>query len=98
MRDYRDVIIRPILTEKSMRLMDNGNKFTFEVAKNADKVEIRNAVEHLFNVKVESVNTINVPAKVIRRGRYTGKTNAVRKAIVTLAEGDTIRLFNDEEA
>ena len=59
MKDYRDVIIRPIVTEKSMKLMAEDNKYTFEVAKGTNKIEIRQAVEAIWNVKVEKVNTSN---------------------------------------
>ena len=90
MKDYRDVIIRPIVTEKSMKLMAEDNKYTFEVAKGTNKIEIRQAVEAIWNVKVEKVNTMNNHPKDRRVGRYTGKTNRYKKAIVTLAEGCTI--------
>lgn len=97
MKDARDVIIRPIITEKSMKLMAEDNKVTFEVAKGTNKVEVRNAVEKVFNVKVEKVNMVNVKPKAKRVGRYMGKTSAVHKAIVKLAEGSTIDLFGEAE-
>lgn len=97
MKDYRDVIIRPIVTEKSMRLMAEDNKVTFEVAKGTNKVEVKKAVEDIFNVHVMKVNIANVKPKKTRMGRYYGTTNAVRKAIVKLAEGETIDLFGEQE-
>lgn len=96
MKDVRDVILRPIITEKSMKLMAEENKYTFEVAKGYDKIDVRRAVEKLFNVKVEKVNIANSKARVRRYGRYMGKTHAVHKAVVTLAEGSSIELFGEE--
>ncbi|MGM9948421.1 50S ribosomal protein L23 [Floccifex sp.] len=97
MKDYRDVIIRPIITEKSMKLMAEDNKYTFEVAKSTNKVEIRQAVEAIWNVKVEQVNTSNSKQRTKRVGRYMGKVPAVHKAIVKLKEGYSIDLFGDAE-
>lgn len=96
MTDYRDVILRPIITEKSMKLMAEDNKVTFEIAKGFNKFEVKKAVEELFNVDVEQVNTINVKPKKRRVGRFEGKTNRVRKAIVKIKEGQTIDLFGEE--
>ncbi|MBR3840301.1 MAG: 50S ribosomal protein L23 [Erysipelotrichales bacterium] len=95
MSNARDIIIRPIITEKSMKIMDAENKITFEVAKGANKTEIRQAIEEIFNVKVVKVNVMNCLPKTKRMGRYVGKTNAVRKAIVTIAEGQEIKLFGE---
>ena len=95
MSNARDIIIRPIITEKSMQLMDAENKITFEVAKGANKTNVRQAVEEIFNVKVESVNIMNCRPKTKRMGRYVGKTSAVRKAIVKLPAGQEIKLFED---
>lgn len=97
MTDYRDIIIRPIITEKSLKLMEEDNKVTFEVAKTANKVEVRKAVEALFNVTVTNVNIMNTKAQKKRVGRYTGTVSGFKKAIVTLKEGDKIALFGDEE-
>lgn len=97
MNNYKDVIIRPIITEKSMKYMDAENKYTFEVAKGTNKILVRQAIENIFNVKVEKVNVVNVKPKTKRMGRYVGKTKAVRKAIVTLQEGNSIPLFGDSE-
>ena len=92
MNNYRDIIKAPIVTEKSAKLAQEGNTITFSVDTKANKTEIKQAVEKLFNVKVESVNTVNVRPKKKRVGRYTGKTNQVKKAIVKLKEGSSIEL------
>ncbi|MCL2339849.1 MAG: 50S ribosomal protein L23 [Actinomycetia bacterium] len=91
-KDPRQVILRPIISERSYDLI-NHNRYTFEVAKTANKVEIGQAVESIFDVKVLSVNTINVSGKR-KRVRYAwGYTRSWKKAIVTLAEGNTIEAF-----
>ena len=92
MNNYRDIIKAPIITEKSADLAQNKNTITFSVATDANKVQIKQAVEKIFNVKVESVNTVNVKPKKKRVGRYVGKTNKVKKAIVKLREGSSIEL------
>lgn len=79
----QDIIIRPIITEKSM-LGATEKKYTFEVAKKSGKIEIAKAVEELFNVKVAKVNTVNVRGKLRRQGRNQGYTRAWKKAYVTL--------------
>jgi large subunit ribosomal protein L23 len=91
MKKY-DIIKGPIVTEKSSEIAQNNNQITLSVDVKANKIEIKDAVEKLFNVKVESVNTINVRPKKKRVGRYPGKTNKVKKAIVTLKEGSSIEL------
>ena len=91
MKKY-DIIKGPIITEKSSDLAQNKNQITLSVDTKANKIEIKDAVEKLFNVRVESVNTINVRPKKKRVGRYPGKTNKVKKAIVTLKEGSSIEL------
>ena len=96
MAHITDVLKKPILTEKSLRLMDEGNKYTFDVDVRCNKVEIKEAVEKLFNVKVEKVNVMNIRPKTKRVGRYEGKTNRRKKAIVKLAEGNKIDLFGEE--
>lgn len=88
----RDIIKAPIITEKSASLAKEKNTITFSVDTKANKTEIKNAVEKVFDVKVDSVNTINVKPKKKRVGRYTGKTNKVKKAIVKLKEGSKIEL------
>lgn len=91
MSNYRDVIKAPIITEKSSDLAKN-NTIVFSVDVNANKTQIKQAIEKIFNVKVEKVNTINVKPKKKRVGRYVGKTNKVKKAIVKLCEGSSIEL------
>lgn len=88
----RDILIRPIITEKTSVMMQE-NKYTFQVPMEANKVEIRQAVEAIFGVKVLSVNTIRVFGKTKRMGKYVGKRSDYKKAIVKLPEGNTIPLF-----
>ena len=90
--EARDIIIRPLITEKSTTLMAEG-KYVFEVAKSANKIEIAKAISQIFKVKVASVNTINVEGKVKRMGRFIGKRSDYKKAIVKLAAGETIEFF-----
>src|SRR5579862_3063997 len=94
MGDPRDVIIRPVVSEKSYGLLDNG-VYTFVVAPDANKTEIRHAVEAIFGVNVVSVNTLNRPGKRKRnRGKATyGKRADTQRAVVTLATGQTIPIF-----
>ena len=92
MNNYRDIIKAPIITEKSADLAQNKNTITFSVDVKANKTQIKQAVENIFDVKVESVNIINVKPKKKRVGRYEGKTNKVKKAIVKLKEGSSIEL------
>ena len=92
MSNYRDIIKAPIITEKSADLAQNNNTYTFSVDVNANKTQIKQAIEKIFNVTVLSVNTVNVKPKTRRVGRYTGKTNRVKKAIVKLQEGSSIEL------
>lgn len=91
MDNYRDIIKAPIITEKTSALAAD-NVITFSVDVKANKIQIRQAIEKIFDVKVESVNTINVKPKKKRVGRYEGKTNRVKKAIVKLKEGSSIEL------
>ena len=92
MKDARDIIIRPIITEHSYDLIEM-NKYTFEVARDANKIEIAKAVEELFDVQVTKVNTLNVKPKK-KRVRYVyGYTRQWKKAIVTIEEGQTIEIF-----
>ena len=91
--DARDILIRPLITEHSTDLMQD-NKFVFVVDKRANKIQIAQAVKEIFNVTVEDVNTINVKGKIKRRGRTVGKTDSYKKAIVKLAQGETIEFFN----
>ena len=89
MNNY-DIIFAPIITEKTANMADEKNTYVFKVDVRANKTQIKQAVENAFNVKVVSVNTLNVHPKTKRVGRYTGKTNRYKKAIVKLAEGNTI--------
>ena len=93
MKNAHDIIIKPIITEDSMdRLADN--KYTFRVAKDANKIEIAKAIEEIFDVKVAKVNTISVKGKEKRMGRYTGFRPDWKKAIVTLEGEKTIEFFD----
>ncbi|MBN2796169.1 MAG: 50S ribosomal protein L23 [Clostridia bacterium] len=93
MRSPYDVIIKPIITEKSMMDIEMG-RYTFRVATDANKTEIRAAVEAVFGVKVASINTMNVKGKVKRQGRFVGKRADWKKAIITLtADSKAIELF-----
>ena len=88
----KDIIIAPVVTEKSAAMAENGRTYTFKVAKSANKIQIAQAIESAFNVKVESVRTLNTKSKAKRVGRYTGKTKTYKKAIVTLRDGNSIEL------
>ena len=91
----QDIVIRPIITERSVSGV-GLKKYTFQVAKNANKIEIAKAVEELFDVEVAKVNTINVRGKFRRQGRHEGYTPSWKKAIVTLTEkSKTIEFFED---
>ena len=92
MRDYRDIIIKPVVSEKSMNLLAD-NKYTFIVDKRTNKTEIKNAIENIFAVRVESVNTMNIKGKPKRMGRFEGKKPDRKKAIISLKPGHKIRLF-----
>ncbi len=92
MKDYRDIIIKPVITEKSMNLLAD-NKYTFVVDRRANKTEIKNAIENIFSVKVDNVRTISIKGKLKRMGRFEGRTPNRKKAIVTLKPGQKIRLF-----
>ncbi len=89
-----DLIRRPLVTEKATLLLEN-NQYTFEVVPQATKPQIKAAVEELFNVKVVSVNTYNPPQKQRRVGRFAGHRPQYKRAVVTLAPGDSITLFPD---
>ncbi len=93
-RTAQDIIIRPIITEKSMDGLAD-RKYTFKVMKSANKIEVKKAVEALFGVKVEKVNTISVKSRKKRMGRSEGYTSDWKKAIVTLtADSKTIEFFD----
>ena len=88
---YLEIIKAPVITEKSAMNAEK-NIFTLKVAKTATKTEIKWAVEKAFNVKVVNVNTLNTKPKAKRVGKYTGKTKTYKKAIITLADGQTIEI------
>lgn len=93
MRDPRDIIKRPVITEQSMNVMAE-NKYTFEVDVRANKTEVKDAIEAIFGVKVEKVNIMNYKGKFKRMGKHAGYTNRRRKAIVKLAaDSKEIEIF-----
>ena len=92
MKSSYDVLVKQIITEKTAKLAEEM-KYTFEVAQGANKVEVKKAVEELFNVKVVAVNMMNTQRKSRRVGKYEGLRPAVQKAIVTLAEGYKLDVF-----
>jgi large subunit ribosomal protein L23 len=92
MREARDIIIKPVVTEKSMNLMAD-NKYTFIVDRKANKTEIKNAIQEIFAVKVDKVRTMNLKGKPKRMGRFEGRTPSRKKAIITLKPGQKIKLF-----
>lgn len=92
MNEY-DIILRPIITEKSTFLKENGNQYVFEVQRDANKIEIKKAVERLFKVKVLSVQVIMMEGKKKRLGRFLGKRSDWKKAIVKLSPKDKIPIF-----
>lgn len=93
MRDPRDVILAPVVSEKSYDLIENFNTYTFEVEPRSHKSEIRDAVEEIFGVRVLSVNTMNRKGKVKRTGYVTGRRKNTKRALVKLAADNSIDLF-----
>jgi len=93
MKTAYDIIIRPIITEKTMSLVEKKVQYTFEVDKKANKIQIKNAVEKAFSVQVVAVNTINVRPKAKKVGKHSGLKPAYKKAVVTLKAGQTIDVF-----
>src|SRR5919112_6871678 len=91
--DPHQVIIRPVISEKSYNLIETENQYTFQVDKRANKDQIKRAVEEAFDVRVYKVNTINVKSKPKRQGLVRGRTATWKKAVVRLAEGERIELF-----
>ncbi len=91
-RDLADLVLRPIVTEKATLLLEQ-NKYVFEVILKANKPEIKAAIESLFNVKVTGVNTTRPPRKKRRVGKFSGYKPQYKRAVVTLAAGDSITLF-----
>jgi large subunit ribosomal protein L23 len=95
--DARDVVIRPVISEKSYALIGQ-NKYTFRVHPDAHKTQIRAAIEEIFNVTVTEVRTMAVRSKPKRRGWTSGRTRSWKKAVVELAPGDRIELFEGAQA
>lgn len=93
MKDPRDIILEPIVSEKSYDLIEDHNTYTFRVDRRSNKTEIRQAIEAIFSVKVVGVNTMNRPGKRKRTGWVFGKRSDTKRALVTLAEGDQIDIF-----
>jgi large subunit ribosomal protein L23 len=92
--EHRSIIQKPIITEKAT-LMREGNKYVFRVDKRANKIQIRQAVESIFDVHVESVRTVSVPSKPKRQGLHAGKVAGWKKAYVTLRSGDSIEVLEN---
>lgn len=92
MTNNRPVLVHPLLTEKMMVLQDERNQYGFVVAKAANKLEIKSAVEKQFNVTVEDVRTMNVIGKLKRQGKFVGRRSSWKKAVITLKQGDRIEL------
>lgn len=87
-----DIIIRPVITEKSSRLMEH-NQYTFEVHPSSNKIQIKEAIQDVFKVKVEKVHTLKVRPKPKRMGAFLGKSRSWKKAVVTLVDGERIEFF-----
>ncbi len=94
----QQIIVRPVVTEKSTDLSSQLNKYVFEVAKRANKIEIRKAVEMVFGVRVTDVHTMVVRGDIRRVGRYFGRRAAWKKAVVTLHAGDSIDFYGSDQA
>lgn len=88
------VLRKPVLTEKSSRLQEKENKYTFIVSKDANKIEIRKAIEAKFGVTVTDINTTNYEGKVKRMGRNIGRKSSFKKAVVSVKEGDKIEYYD----
>jgi large subunit ribosomal protein L23 len=93
MKGPYEVVLKPLLTEKGTRLKEEGNQYLFRVAKTANKVEIKRAIEQLFKVTVLEVRTVRLRGKVKRLGRFQGRRPDWKKAIATLKAGDSIELY-----
>lgn len=96
MSNAKEIIIRPLVTEKTLKVQDDNNVVVFEVAKGVNKVHVRKAIEEIYNVKVEKVNIVNTKSKTKRVGRYVGKTRAIKKAYIKLAQGSEITILSDK--
>ena len=91
-----DIIVEPVITEKTMSLMQEQNKVTVRVSKTANRADVKKAFEKIFGVKVTQVNIVNVPAKeTTRGGRYKGRISGFKKAVITVKEGQAIDLFKE---
>lgn len=93
MRNIHEIIVKPVVTEKSHVELDRTGAYTFVVANDANKIEIANAIEKQFNVKVRTVRTMRYAGKMKRVGRWIGRKASWKKAVVTLAPGDSIEIF-----
>ncbi len=95
----RNILIKPIISEKAEKLSDKQQQYTFMVDRKANKIEIRKAVEKMYNVSVESVNTLTIPGKTKKRftraGVQIGRVSPYKKAIITLGDGESIDFFGD---
>ena len=95
----KTILVKPIITEKAEELSENLNQYSFVVHKKANKIEIKKAVEEMYNVSVNSVNTMIMPAKAknrnTRSGILKGRVSAYKKAVITLSEGEEIDFFGD---
>ncbi len=92
-RSPQDVVIRPLITEKTLRLAERENSYTFQVLRSSNKVQVREAIERLFDVKVEAVRTQNQVGKLRRVGRSIGATQNWKRAVIKVKEGDTIEFY-----
>lgn len=95
MRNPRTVVHRALITEKGTQRRESANQYFFEVARDANKIEIKAAVQQIFRVKVKDVRTMNMPSKPKRYGRYLGESQSWKRAIVTLEAGQSIELFEE---
>jgi len=93
LKEARSIILKPLVTEKGSKLREKGNKYLFKVANDANRLEIKRAVETIFNVKVKSVKTMIAHGKIKRLGAFKGPRPDWKKAIVTIEAGQTIDLF-----
>lgn len=95
--DARDIIVRPIITEKTVKQGETENKVSFEVAKGTNKTAVALAIKEIYGIAPVAVNIMNVRPRTKRMGKYVGKTRAIRKAIVKLPEGQSIDLYGNEK-
>ncbi len=93
MKDPLDIVVCPVVTEKGTALQERDGQYLFKVRKSANKIEVKRAIEEIYKVKVDKVNTLSVHGKLKRLGRSPGKTPDWKKAIVTLKEGESIEFI-----